>query len=168
MASAPPRLRSDLTIRQQETKGGPSFVLKDKVSGRFYRLREAEYFIARQFDGSTPLETIRQRAEAEFGASLDPGILENFVKTLAGAHLLDTGEAARKKPSAPRKRIQGNPLYFRVRVCDPDRLLGRLAPRLRFFYTPAFMAASAALIFAAVATIMANRTGLRCAGRLPR
>src|SRR2546423_11476165 len=144
MKSAPPRLRPDLMIRQQQTNSGPSFVLKDQVTGRFYRLREAEYFIARQFDGETSLETIRQRAEAEFGASLDSGILEAFVKTLARTHLLDTGETPRRTPPGRGKRIQGNPLYFRIKVCDPDRLLGRLAPRLRFFFTPAFMAASAA------------------------
>src|SRR6266850_8083845 len=160
MTSVPPRLRPDLTIRQQQTNSGDSFVLKDRATGRFYRLREAEYFIARQFDGATSLETIRRRAETEFGAALEAGVLEAFVKTLARARLLDTGEAPRGTPPGRRKRIQGNPLYFRIRVCDPDGLLSRLIPRTRFFFTPAFMAASAALIIAAVGTILANRTEL--------
>ena len=50
------QLRSDLVVSRQDTTAGAVFVVKDPATGRFFRLREAEHFIARQLDGSTPLE----------------------------------------------------------------------------------------------------------------
>jgi len=70
MTAAPPRLRRDLTVSRQGTGSGTVLVVKDPVSGRFFRLREAEGFIAEQFDGTTPLEEIRRRTERKFGASM--------------------------------------------------------------------------------------------------
>ena len=58
MNSVPPRLRPDLEIKSQPATDGPVYVLKDPVSGEFYRLREAEYFVARQFDGETDRKSV--------------------------------------------------------------------------------------------------------------
>jgi hypothetical protein len=52
-----PKLRSDLSQSRQETAEGIVFVLKDPVTGRYFRFREAEEFIAQQLDGATPLES---------------------------------------------------------------------------------------------------------------
>jgi len=163
MISTPPGLRRDLTVKQQETTSGASFVVKDPVSGDFFRLREAEYYIAQQLDGRTTLDAVRQRAEARFGASVPIETLHAFVKTLVKTNLLETEEAARRRKkgsSRKKRRISGNLLYFRIKVCDPDRLLERLVPRLRFFFTPAFMSLSAALILTAAGTVFMNRTEL--------
>ncbi len=78
-----PKLRSDLVVSEQETTAGPSFVIKDPASGRFFRLREPEHFIARQFDGSTHLDAIRRRAKEKFGAglrSLSIGMRQSVVE----------------------------------------------------------------------------------------
>jgi len=64
-ASVLPKLRRDLTIREQSTANGTFFVVKDPVTEDFYRFGEAERFIAEQFDGATPVEAVR-------GASADP------------------------------------------------------------------------------------------------
>jgi len=155
MISSAPKLRSDLVIRRQETAGGTVFVVKDPVSGNFFRFREAEHFIAQQLDGETPLDVIRQKAEEEFGATLPPETLRAFVKNLAKTHLLETEETSSRKRGG-QKRIRGSVLYLRFKVLDPSRLLDRLIPRLRFFFTPHFLVLSTALILLGAATVITN------------
>ena len=172
MNSVPPRLRSDLEIKAQPAIDGPAYVVKEPISGSFFRLREAEHFIASQFDGQTSLEVIRERAEAKFGASLSSDTLSTFVRTLSKARLLETagadaadaagrseaGSARAGKAGAPRGGIvHGTALYLRFKLCDPDRLLARMAPRLDFLYTPWFFLISGALILMALGTTIANR-----------
>src|SRR5881396_792992 len=153
MISSAPKLRSDLVIRRQETAGGTVFVVKDPVSDNFFRFREAEHFIAQQLDGETPLDVIRQKAEEEFGATLPPETLRAFVKNLAKTHLL---EETTKGKRGGQKRIRGSVLYVRLKILDPSRLLDRLIPRLRFFFTPHFLVLSTALILLGAATVITN------------
>jgi len=160
MNSVPPRLRSDLEIKPQPTTDGPAYVLKDPRSGEFYRLREAEHFIARQLDGRTSIGQIRERAEREFGAALPPETLAAFVRTLSRSHLLETSEADARDGGRRHRFVRGNSLYLRFKLCDPDALLARLVPRLGFLFTRWFLGISAALILLALGTTIANRSGL--------
>ena len=95
-ASAPPKLRTDLTVSKQGTGAEPVFVVKDRVTGQFFRLREAEWFIAGQCDGTTTTEVIRQRTEEEFGAALPLEGLTAFVKKLEKTGLLESKRTARR------------------------------------------------------------------------
>jgi len=72
MISTLPKLRSDLDRRVQITPNGSALVIKDPLSGQFFRLQQAERFIADQLDGATPLNVLNTRVEKEFGASLAP------------------------------------------------------------------------------------------------
>ena len=156
MITSAPKLRSDLTVRRQETNGESCFILKDPVSGEFFRFREAERFIAEQFDGETPLEAVRKNTEEKFGATLPAETLNAFVKNLEKTGLLETEKTGKKRAIDKRGRIRGGPLYLRFKVFDPDRLFNRLVPRVRFFFTPLFMVLSAGLILLAVGELIAN------------
>lgn len=83
-----PKLRSDLIVSPQ----GDSFVVKDPATGRFFRFGEVEHFIARQADGSTPAEVIRQRTEERFQAPLAPASVKTFIEKLQRLGLLETGQ----------------------------------------------------------------------------
>jgi len=146
-----PKLRSDLDLHPQTTDGGPVLVIKDPGNGQFFRLREAEEFIARQLDGATSMEVVHKRAEERFGAALAPEELAAFVKTLDQNGLLETEPGTVTRQRTPQRRIGGNLLYFRIRLCDPDRLLNLLHRRGRFFFTPQFVLLSASVILAAIA-----------------
>ena len=78
-----------------------------------------------------------------------------FVKNLAKTHLLKTEETSSRKRGG-QKRIRGSVLYLRFKVLDPSRLLNRLIPRLRFFFTPHFLVLSTALILLGAATVITN------------
>jgi len=164
--AAAPRLRRDLTVSRLETANGGFLIVKHPVSGRFYRFKEAERFIAEQLDGATPLDVIRERTEEQFGAALTVETLNAFIQNLDKIGLLDTGKSAAKRGAGRGPRIRGNLLYLRFAFFDPDRLLSRLVPRLRFLFTRRFLLLSGMPILLALAITFANAREI--AGDLPR
>jgi putative peptide zinc metalloprotease protein len=126
-------------------------VVKDPVSGEFFRFQEVERFIAEQLDGDNSLDVIRLRAEENFAAALAPEALARFVKTLDDNGLLESGPGERARRRRKRKRLAGNLLHLRFRLIDPAPLLIRLARPLRFLFTRGFIFISAALVVAAIA-----------------
>ncbi len=158
LATAQLRLRSDLVVSRQDLPGGEVFVVKDPVVGRFVRLKAPEHFIARQFDGVTTLEEIRRRAEEHFGGELSRETLEQFTTKLQNLGLLvpESGQMAPALRSAKAGRVRGNVFYLRFKVFDPDRLLERAIPKLRFLFTRQFAWFSVAVILAAVAVMVVN------------
>src|SRR6266699_3311197 len=164
--AAAPRLRRDLTVSRLATAHGGFLIVKHPVSGRFYRFREAERFIAEQLDGETPLNGIRERTEEQFGATLDVDTLNAFIKNLDKIGLLDTGKPAATRDPGRGPRIRGSFLYLRFAFFDPDRLLARLVPRLRFFFTRRFLVLSAMPILLGLAITLANAREI--AGDIPR
>jgi len=77
-----PLLREDLVIRRQDGADRESYILKDPSSGKFFRVREVERFIAAQLDGAATLDEIRARVEARYEASLSPAALQGFIDRL--------------------------------------------------------------------------------------
>ena len=156
MTSALPKLRSDLDQRVQTNACGTALVIKDPSSGQFFRLQDAEQFIAGQLDGATSLELVQKRTEEKFGAALTPEALAAFVKTLDRNGLLETEKSQRAKRRSRRRRINGTLLYLRVRLLDPDRLLNALVRRARFFFTRQFLCLSVSVMLSAIAITIFN------------
>jgi multidrug resistance efflux pump len=142
MVAAEPKLRRDLVISRQDG----AVVLKDPTTGRFFRFGEAEHFITSQLDGATPLDVVRQRAAEAFGSLPEPGMVEGFVASLKRLGLLEADEAALDRPATRGRPTRGSPLYLRLSAFDPDPLLDRMIGKVGFFFTPAFLALSAAVI----------------------
>ena len=157
MLDPPVKLRSDLIISRQEAAAGTSFVIKDPAAGRFFRFEEPEHFIAQQLDGVTSLDTIRQRVEEQFGASLSQEALEQFIERLKRLGLLEAEEAERGHQAHRRGRVRGNLLYLRFKAFDPDRLFDRLLRKVWFFFTPSFVWFSAALVLLGFLITVSNR-----------
>ena len=161
VTAEPPKLRSDLRQSRQETAEGVVFVLKDPVTGQYFRFREAEQFIAQQLDGATPLEVVGQRAEAHLGQSCPTDELKGFVDRLQQFGLLESQTAPRQSRWTASGRIRGDLFYLRLKAFDPDRLLTWLLPKLRFCFTPAFLMGSAVLILFAFGLTILNGAELQ-------
>src|SRR5437773_921794 len=142
MTSCPPRLRRDLTYRHEQTAEGIAVIIKHPASRKFFRLEEAEYFIAQQLDGETPFEEIRKRTEGQFDAELPIEALYAFIQTLKKNGLLETEDALKKDASRKPKRFRGTALYCRIQVCDPCELLKWLARHTSFFFKSHFVVLS--------------------------
>ena len=160
MSTELPKLRNDLLFSRQGREREATFVVKDPVNNQFFRLNEADHFIASQLDGRTAMETIRQRAEEKFEVSLSAQALELFVTNLRRSKLLESGSAEPPR-GRRRRRLRGSLLYLRFEVFDPDALFKWLVGAVRFCFTPAFVAGSAALIVWAFALAIANWGFLR-------
>jgi hypothetical protein len=141
--ASPPRLRTDLIVSRQEAPAGPCFVLKDPRTRRFFRLREAEYSIARRLDGQTSLASVAATVAAELETEVSAATLVPFVEQLRRGGLLE----GPVRPRAPaRAALPGRPALGPLQGLRPDRLLDRLAARLGFFFTPTFVVGAASLI----------------------
>jgi multidrug resistance efflux pump len=149
-----PKLRRDLVTSRQD--GG--VVVKDPVSGRFFRFGEAEDFIASQFNGATTVDVVRQRCQDRFGTDPAPGAVEGFLAALRRAGLLEAGDGPPGPRPGPRRWVRGSPLYFRLKAFDPDRLLDRLIGPVRFCFTPSFVVFLAAVILSGLAVSIVNGT----------
>jgi multidrug resistance efflux pump len=122
---------------------------------------EAEYFIAKQLDGKTPLEAIRQKTEAKFGGELAIETLNAFLENLKKNHILEATEAGEKGVYREPPRFRGSPLYCRFKVFDPCRLLQRLVRWTGFFYTSFFVVLSVAAILVAASVTITSWSDFR-------
>ncbi|HXF96266.1 MAG TPA: efflux RND transporter periplasmic adaptor subunit [Gemmatimonadales bacterium] len=151
-----PKLRTDLVVSRQDTPEGPCFVLKDPLTRRFFRLKAAEYAVARRLDGVSPLDAVARQAGAELGVDATAEALAPFVEQLRRRGLLAGADGV--APSAGRSVFQGNLLWLRLKAFDPDRLFDRLVGKVGFCFTPRFVIASGVLIgWAAVTTVLNHR-----------
>src|SRR5438876_3567902 len=156
MSDATVKLRSDLVISRQDGPDGIIFVVKDPATQRFFRLKETEHLIAQQFDGATSPDMVRQRVEAKLGLKLSPENMEQFINRLRGVGLLTDGESGPSVRPSTRRRVAGDLFYLRFKIFDPDRLFEWLIPRIRFLFTPYFLALSAALVLVAAGVSVVN------------
>ncbi|GBD35406.1 hypothetical protein HRbin36_00518 [bacterium HR36] len=160
------KLRPDLVTTEQRYEGRTFFVVKDPVSLRYYRFREQEYFLMQLMDGQHTLEDARQLFEARYRPQrLTLEELEQFA-----SQLMETGLALNDMPGSGKTmfqrfrkrrrqtllRILTNILYIQVPVIDPDKLLNRLLPYVRFIFTLPFFLFSVGFVLAAILLVASH------------
>lgn len=148
-----PRLRKDLLLQSQTTPSGRVVIAKDPLTGRFFRLREVEAFIAERLDGRTSPEAIRTQAEQHFGGALSGEALTRFLATLSREALL---HGSRPAGRARQRRLRGSLFYLRYPLFDPDRMLARWAPWAEWMYSRSFLAAAILLLAAAIVVLVSH------------
>ncbi len=150
-----PRLRSDITIVEQVFRGETSFVVKDPATRKYFRFRPVEVGVMRCFDGRRTADEIAA-ALAEQGLRLTGNAIEAFARKLAGIGLLErtltdrtTLEIERLRAERRRRRrpalFRGELMRMRWSFGDPDSLLDRVMPWIRWIFTPTFVIVSIAL-----------------------
>jgi multidrug resistance efflux pump len=162
VAILPPARRPELLIRPLGDHG--PYVVKDPHGGGYYHLGEEEHFLLSQLDGRRDAETIRAAFAARFGQPLSDEELQEFLDMARAQGLLQPPEGERPQAAtrAPARPERGAApfglrlLYWRKSLFDPDRLFTWLAPRVRFFWTPAFLVVSAGCILLAAVLLWAN------------
>ncbi len=154
--ASPGILRRDLVVSRQETREGGQVVLKDPGTGRFFRLRDLDYFIAQRLDGSTSLDLIAQEVEDRFGVRPAPAVLDKFVDSLRRLGLLHEEATQGPRRSSRAGKLRGNLLHLRLTAFDPDHLLNRLVGRVRFCFSTGFLVVTALLIAVGGAIALAN------------
>lgn len=160
------QLRRDLVIVEQVYRGETSYVVKNPLDHKYFRFRPLEIAVMQEFDGNQAAAEIAGRL-AESGITLTAKAVEGFGRKLQQMGLIERSLAEksvlllerlradrrrRLKPSAQ----EGTVLRMRWSFGDPDAWLERTLPRIRFFFTPRFIAASV-LLFLVYGIIVAGR-----------
>lgn len=161
-----PRLRDDLVFVAQEYRGQETYIVKDPVTHKYFRFKPLEVFIMQHFTGEYTPGQLAAALAAE-GIALGEGRLTKFAAKLSSMGLFQrtlqeqsTLQLERLRAERHRRvkgtHYEGSLLRMRWSVGDPDQLFDRWLPRLRFFFSPAFMAISVAL-FAVYFLVLAQR-----------
>lgn len=151
-----PRFRDDLIVSRQEFEKVTYYVIKDPVTRRFFRVKEFEYFIARNLDGETAPEDIASRFQDRFAIPLPLDTLDKFIGRLEGLGFLQSEASERElaRLQHQKRTLPGRLLFIKLKGFDPDQILNRLLRRTRFFFTPYFLAfSSLVILLAALITI---------------
>jgi putative peptide zinc metalloprotease protein len=151
-----PSLRTDLIFSRHETSEGAHYVLKDPLTRRFFRFRDAEYAVARRLDGATPLDVVARDLSAELHVEADAESLKPFVEQLRRLGLLETDQPAPSGHSHAHRRVSGSLLYIRLKAFDPDQLFNRIVGKVAFCFTPWFIALSLAAFAAAIGIMFSS------------
>ncbi|MGQ9606981.1 MAG: HlyD family efflux transporter periplasmic adaptor subunit [Thermogutta sp.] len=140
------RKRPDLVAQRQRYEGETYWVIKDPVGLNYFRFREEEFFLLNQLDGTSSLDEVKERFEAEFPPQkITLEELQQFLGMLhrsglvvadvpeQGYHLLQRRRERRKK-----ELIQAfsNILAVRFKGIDPERILNALYPYVRWAFHP--------------------------------
>ncbi len=170
-----PMHRPGLVIRP--LGGDGRYVVKDPHSGAYFELGEEEHFLLQQLDGEQDAGDVCRAFGERFGEPLSADDLDGFVAMAAKQGLLRDGETERRSDGEqnPRNNSVAPPpsispslrpsvskprqslLYWRRNIFDPDRFFTRLAPKIPFFWTPAFLFVSAACIALATLIVWTGR-----------
>ena len=157
-----PKLRPDLKVSEQVISGETSYMLKVPETQAFCRFGAYEYQLLSLCDGTrTPAEIAQAMSDLDpdqapseqevldWLDSIDPSLWEGS----RGEQSLAVLERIREERS--RRIDRASLFYIRFAAWDPNRVLGRLYPYLRWIYTRTFAAISI-LLFAATAFIVAS------------
>jgi putative peptide zinc metalloprotease protein len=161
-----PRLRQDLIVVEQSYRGEQSFIVKDPSTRKYFRFRPAEVMVMRSLDGE---RTVAEAAAAllDDGIKVSTAAVGRFAEKLKSMGLCErslreTSVLLMERLRAQRRarlrsgRVQGDILRLRFSFGDPDELMNRTMPYLRFFFTRGFVIASVAL-FAVYLVILAAK-----------
>lgn len=157
------RLRSDLGINLQKYEGKTYYVVKDPVSLRYYRFEEQEHFIIDMMNGAATLDETQKEFEKRFRPKrLTLEDLEGFAQQLLNAGLAhnESPQAGSQLYERRKKRRRSeimqaitNILYIKIPLYDPDKLLIRMLPYLRWMFTNWFFVLSVGVMLAALALV---------------
>jgi RND family efflux transporter MFP subunit len=151
--SARPKLRADVAVVEQRFRGEQSFVVKDRDTGKYFRMRAAGGGGAAHLRRRAHRGGVRggaRRAGAarvgRRGGDVRPLVhAPRAPRALAAGAIHARAERLRAERRRQRSLFRGELMRMRWSVGDPDRLMTRTMPYLRWCFTRGFVVASLVL-----------------------
>jgi putative peptide zinc metalloprotease protein len=151
-----PKLRHDLLVAPLVQRGEACYLYRVAETLDYYRLDELQHRILSLLDGTRS----RDRVVSDFNAgdgkmSIDVEFLGQFVEAMGVLNIFEKSPEEKKRLFLEKVRDQrratarkgsafGNLLDIKLSAWNPDQFFERVIPRLRFIWTPDFVAISAA------------------------
>ncbi len=165
VAQLQPRIRNHNTIHRHIYRGEIQYILQNHSTGKLYRFSPAVYRLIGMMDGHRTIQQIWEKVTGYYGDEA-PGQHEvlQLLSQLFAANVLICNvkpdmeklllQSRETELSPLQKKIQGNAVFFRVPVADPEKFLsrtlavGRIIFSLPFFLSSlAFMGGSLVLLW---------------------
>ena len=160
------RARVDLFIQESVYQGEPSWIVKDPVAMKYFRLQAPERIVLDMVDGTNSYEQIKDRLEAEFPEQKtrieDVHMLVNSFHTNGLLISNATGQSAplivRRNKELKQKATQllMSVMSLRFPGVDPERFLNWLYPKISWFFTKTCFAFCMAVCLAAGVLLLSN------------
>ncbi len=146
----PRRISGDIRVSAPDQHGVS--VVKNRRKHRYMRVGMHEAFLLSMLDGSTSVAKITERFERKFGEPISAEDVREFVAMAKKAGLLKRSKRRISKESEadspPRsfrefsrqcvkQAKKQSPLFFRVKLFDPNATLNWMEPKTRFLFSPA-------------------------------
>jgi putative peptide zinc metalloprotease protein len=141
------RLRPSVTIRKQSFRGESWHIAKDGFTNQFFRFRPEAYDIVARLDGTQTMEEIWMGClERNPDRAPGQGEVVTLLAQLYQANLIvselpaDTRQLFERHKKRVRQTIKSQifgVFFLRIPLYDPDALLNRCWPVLRWLFTPA-------------------------------
>jgi putative peptide zinc metalloprotease protein len=138
-------MRADLVVGEQSYLGRKYRVIKDPMTLKYYRFEEEEFSILEMLDGNTSLNQLKRRFEKRFAPQrIARQELHRLIGMLYQSSLVVStapgqGEELLKrryeKTRKERKSAFSNILCIRFKGIDPDAILSKVTPYLRWLFT---------------------------------
>ena len=146
-----PKLRSDLVASPMEVDNEAVVIVKDPITGRFFKLREPEYWLISQLDGERSPEQVAEAFRARFDLNISADNVRSFITLLESNFFLDDSRSEQEISRAGRKSARagslfGRLLFIRVKAFTPGRFLTRLTSWYRQVHNGRAWALQAAVV----------------------
>ena len=158
-----PKLKTDLIISRQLENGIDYYILKDPQSGRFFRFKEKEHYIASLFDGNRTFDEIAAEFTLKFGINAPAESIAKFYEKLSSIGLIEA-EGQDVKPSEPnlwqKRPLLQKILFIKFKAFNPDSFLEKTLPLVRWAYSKYMIPVYLGLVFIGTLILVSNRLEL--------
>lgn len=160
------RRRQDLEIRETSYQGEPSWIVKDPVSLKYYRLMEPEYVAFCMIDGRNRPLDIQLQLDRQF-PELSPKVedVQSLIHSLYSSGML-ISSGPRQEQSLTKRRnrdLQQKAIGLTMSLMslkfpgvDPERFLTWLYPKVRWLFSIPATVVFAVLIGSALTLVLVN------------
>lgn len=160
-----PRLAAHARVHRHYYRGQVWYVVQDEARGRSFRFNSIAHHLIALMDGKRSAQQLYDAAQAELGEECpSQDDLIRLLSQLHGAELLQgqgtpdfevLARRARQRKRAELRRKLISPLAIKLPLFDPERLLERGLPLVRWLFSPL-----GALLWCAVAAAGAVLAGM--------
>lgn len=151
MTELQPKLRDGIRFLPAGLDRDAGYRVEDTANHRFYEIGYAEYAVLSLFDGQTTVaESMSLAARAFRDDALSLAETTALIRWAASADLLQAGPKPEKAPSAWAVFGAVNPLWMKVPLPSPERVLDLVSPALGWTQSKAIIAPAMLLFIAAL------------------
>lgn len=160
------RARRDLVISESQFQGEFSWVVKDPLALKYFRLRRPEYDVLMMLDGTRGYRQIRNTLQADHPEhEIKIETVQQLVNSLHQNGLLVSDSPGQAQPLVQRRnkeikqkaiKLLSSALAIRLPGVDPDRFLDWLYPKCRWFFSPLGTLINILLCISALVLIAVN------------